>query len=107
MNTQSDVLPESSRESLAIAAAAIPLTRRMYWALRRELWENRAIYIAPLAAAGVALLGFLLTLARLPARMRRASTLGPMELHKLVEHQQFRVDGHDQREVQLRHHAFR
>src|SRR5689334_15701538 len=85
MNTQSDVLPESSRESLAIAAAEIPLTRRMYWALRRELWENRAIYIAPLAAAGVALLGFLLTLAHLPARMRRASTLGPMELHKLVE----------------------
>ena len=85
MNTQSDVLPESSRESLAIAAAAIPLTRRMYWALRRELWENRAIYIAPLAAAAVALLGFLLTLAHLPARMRRASTLGPMELHKLVE----------------------
>ncbi len=78
MNTQSDVLPESSRESSAIAAAAIPLTRRMYWALRRELWENRAIYIAPLAAAGVALLGFLLTLAHLPARMRRASTLGPM-----------------------------
>ena len=85
MNTQSDVLPESSRESLAIASAEIPLTRRMYWALRRELWENRAIYIAPLAAAGVALLGFLLTLAHLPARMRRASTLGPMELHKLVE----------------------
>jgi ABC-2 type transport system permease protein len=85
MNTQSDVLPESSRESLLIASAEIPLTRRMYWALRRELWENRAIYIAPLAAAGVALLGFLLTLAHLPARMRRASTLGPMELHKLVE----------------------
>jgi len=84
MNTQSDVLPESSRESLAIAAAEIPLTRRMYWGLRRELWENRAIYIAPLAAAAVALLGFLLTLAHLPARMRRASTLGPMELHKLV-----------------------
>src|SRR6516164_10551664 len=85
MNTQSDVLPESSRESLAIASAEIPLTRRMYWALRRELWENRAIYIAPLAAAGVALLGFLLPLAHLPARMRRASTLGPMELHHLVE----------------------
>lgn len=85
MSTQSDVLPESSRESLAIASAEIPLTQRMYWALRRELWENRAIYIAPLAAAGVALLGFLLTLAHVPARMRRASTLGPMELHKLVE----------------------
>ena len=26
----------------------------MYWSVRRELWENRSIYIAPLAVAGVA-----------------------------------------------------
>ena len=26
---------------------------------------------------------------------------------RLVEHEQLRVDRHDQREVQLRHHAFR
>jgi len=24
----------------------------MYWSVRRELWENRSIYIAPLVAAG-------------------------------------------------------
>jgi ABC-2 type transport system permease protein len=32
----------------------------MYWSIRRELWENRSIYVAPLAVAGVALFGFLI-----------------------------------------------
>jgi len=32
----------------------------MYWSIRRELWENRSIYIAPLVVAGVVLLGFLI-----------------------------------------------
>ena len=36
-------------------------TRPLYWSVRRELWENRSIYIAPLAAAGVLLLGFLIS----------------------------------------------
>ena len=31
----------------------------MYWSVRRELWEHRSIYIAPLAAAAVFLLAFL------------------------------------------------
>src|SRR5438445_8739676 len=30
----------------------------MYWSIRRELWENRSIYIAPLAIAALALFGF-------------------------------------------------
>ena len=33
----------------------------LYWSIRRELWENRSIYIAPLAVAGVALFGFCLS----------------------------------------------
>jgi ABC-2 type transport system permease protein len=32
----------------------------MYWSIRRELWENRSIYIAPLVIAGVVLIGFLI-----------------------------------------------
>ena len=41
-----------SLESQGIAPAAISATRLMYWSVRRELWENRSIYIAPLAVAG-------------------------------------------------------
>ncbi len=85
MNTQSNALPGTSRESTAVALAEIPLARRMYWALRRELWENRSVYVAPLAVAGVALFGFLVSLFHLPARMRSASSLGPMEQHGIIE----------------------
>ena len=35
-------------------------TRPFYWSVRRELWENRSIYIAPLAVAAVALFGYLI-----------------------------------------------
>src|SRR6266480_2002824 len=34
--------------------------RAIYWSVRRELWENRSIYIAPLAVAAVMIFGFLI-----------------------------------------------
>jgi ABC-2 type transport system permease protein len=61
MNTESNVMPGSSAESQAIAPAAIPETRLLFWSVRRELWENRSIYLAPLGVAGVAVLGFSLS----------------------------------------------
>ena len=42
------------------------VTRPLYWSVQRELWENRSIYVAPLAAGCLMLLGFLLTLRHLP-----------------------------------------
>ena len=59
MNTQSNAVPESF-DSQGIAPAAMSATRPMYWSVRRELWENRSIYIAPLAVAAVMLFGFLI-----------------------------------------------
>jgi ABC-2 type transport system permease protein len=59
MNTQSNTMPESF-DSQRITPAAISATRPMYWSVRRELWENRSIYIAPLAVAAVTLFGFLI-----------------------------------------------
>lgn len=35
-------------------------TRPFYWSVRRELWEYRSIFIAPMAVAGVSVLGFLI-----------------------------------------------
>jgi ABC-2 type transport system permease protein len=85
MNTQANATSESYFEPQATAPPAISATQHLYWALRRELWENRAIYIAPLAAAGVALFGFLLTLIHLPEKMRTASTLSSMQQHERIE----------------------
>ena len=70
MNTQSNAVPESPLGSQAIAPAAMSATRPMYWSLRRELWENRSIYIAPLAVAAVYLLGNMISLIWLPYTLR-------------------------------------
>src|SRR5436190_220334 len=48
MNIQSDAVPNCPVDSQAVAPAALSATRPMYWSVRRELWENRSIYIAPL-----------------------------------------------------------
>ena len=66
MNTQANATFDSYSEPRPAAPAAISNARLFYWSVRRELWENRAIYIAPPAVAAVALFGFLLTLAHLP-----------------------------------------
>jgi len=36
----------------------------MAWSLRRELWEHRSLYIAPLVAAGLALLAFIVQVSK-------------------------------------------
>jgi ABC-2 type transport system permease protein len=80
MNTSSNVMPESSVESQAVATAHIPATRRLYWSIRRELWEHRSIYVAPLAAAAVFLFGFLIAL---PHHMRGVKTLD--QAHQVLD----------------------
>jgi ABC-2 type transport system permease protein len=66
MNIQSNPVPDPPRDAQAIAPAALRATRPMYWSVRRELWEHRSIYMAPLAVAGVYLFGFLISLFWLP-----------------------------------------
>jgi ABC-2 type transport system permease protein len=61
MTTPSNAVP-GSLDSQRLASAALSPTRPLYWSIRRELWENRSIYIAPLGVAAVGLLGFLIGL---------------------------------------------
>ena len=56
----------------AAPAAVLPWTRLFAWSVRRELWEHRALYIAPLAIVGFALFTFLVTSFRLPGAIRAA-----------------------------------
>jgi ABC-2 type transport system permease protein len=67
MSTPSNTVLGSPLESQGTAPAVITASRRMYWSVRRELWEHRSIYIAPLAAAAVFLLAFLTGLTLSPA----------------------------------------
>jgi ABC-2 type transport system permease protein len=66
--------------------AALPPTRPFYWSVRRELFEYRSIYLAPLAIGGVILLGFVFVLVRLPRTMQRAMAMEPMaQRHSLAQ----------------------
>jgi ABC-2 type transport system permease protein len=56
---------------------AVRPTRPLYWSVRRELWENRSVYVAPLASAGVILFGFLISTITLPRRMQALAALEP------------------------------
>jgi len=60
-------------------------TRPFYWSIRRELWENRSIYIAPLIAAGVVLFGFAISIIGLPERRRAALLLDPARQRAAIE----------------------
>ena len=85
MNTQSNTIGESPLEPRIIAPAVIPASRRIYWSVRRELWESRSIYIAPLAIAALILVGFLISTIHLPDKMRAAAALSPLQQHELIE----------------------
>ena len=53
MNTSSNI---ASSRVTAPGYSNTPM-RPFYWSVRRELWENRSIYVAPLIVAVVVLLG--------------------------------------------------
>lgn len=61
-------IPSSSVEQNSAAqtpvrpstTAATSAARTFYWSVRRELWENRSLYVAPLVVAAFALLGVFL-----------------------------------------------
>jgi len=81
MNSASNVMSESLGSN---PPAALSPTRPFYWSVRRELWEYRSVYLAPLAIAGVSLFGFLFVLARLPHTMRSAMALDATHQHEAL-----------------------
>ena len=84
MNTPSNARPQSPLGMQGIAPAVISATRPLYWSVRRELWENRSLYVAPLAAAAMILFGFMIYAIHLPAKVR-AAALDPLLQHELIE----------------------
>lgn len=89
MNRRANDRPETPEAPGTVpAASAAPTggeaTRPMYWSVRRELWESRSIYVAPLAVAGLFLFGFLVSLIQLPGKMRAALALDAMARHESI-----------------------
>jgi ABC-2 type transport system permease protein len=71
----SNSVHEFPLDSPAVAPVAMVETRPMYWSIRREIWENRSIYIAPLLVAAFVMLGALFNTLRLPQRITKLSAL--------------------------------
>jgi ABC-2 type transport system permease protein len=76
--------PANAISEAPITANISPM-RRFYWSVRRELWENRYLYLAPLAVAALIVVGFALGLVHLPDKLRAASALGAMQQRELIE----------------------
>jgi len=83
MTTPPNAMPQSL-ESQPISPPSLSRARLFYWSVRRELWEYRAIYLAPLIAAAVALFGFLISLVGLPHKMRSLAALDLAHQRDLV-----------------------
>jgi ABC-2 type transport system permease protein len=75
--------PSPARESRALPGT-LP-TRPMYWSVRRELWENRSIYIAPLIVAAFEVIGFAISTIGLAERRRAVLLLDPAHQRAAIE----------------------
>src|ERR1700737_2702055 len=84
MNTPPNVPPGPPPDSSVAAQPSLAATDPMYWSIRRELWENRSLTIAPLAVTAFVLFVLLITAFGLPRKMRTLPTLDPAKQHALV-----------------------
>jgi ABC-2 type transport system permease protein len=77
MTSSSDAVPDSGLATPSAAPATISPVQRFYWSVRRELWESRSIYVAPLVVAALFMLGFLISTRSLPRKFLELSALDP------------------------------
>jgi len=57
------------------AQAGASYGRVFAWSVRREIWENRSVWIAPAAASGFVLFGFIISLVRHPHGMDKVAKM--------------------------------
>src|SRR6058998_2768516 len=79
----SETVPESAGVSDPGDRPATP--QPFYWSVRRELWENRSIYVAPIIVAIVVLFGFLVSTIGLPERRREVLLLDPAKARAAIQ----------------------
>jgi hypothetical protein len=85
VNTSSNNTPESSvTTGVSSPGYNSSSTQPFYWSVRRELWENRSIYVAPLIVAVVALFGFLVSTIGMPERRQGALLLDPANQRAVI-----------------------
>lgn len=84
MNTPSNAVPDSPLDLQPNAPAVVSATRPVYWSIRREFWENRYLYIAPVAVSAVFLFGFLINSIHSPGQLRDLVALDSAHKHEHI-----------------------
>jgi ABC-2 type transport system permease protein len=89
MNNSSDTARESAGASDPGYSSAGPAyqsssTQPFNWSVRRELWENRSLYVAPLIVAVVVLFGFLISTIGMPERRQGVLSLDPAHQRAMI-----------------------
>jgi len=82
-------------ESFVAPTTAPRQVQPFYWTVRRELWENRSLWIAPVVAAGVLLLALVISLianaSHLPEGLQALAALSPEKQQKVVNGSYFGI----------------
>jgi ABC-2 type transport system permease protein len=69
MSTLPHTLPETDAAAREARQAPPRRTRPFYWSLRRELWEHRSVYLAPLGVAAFAVVGLVIHGITMPSHL--------------------------------------
>jgi ABC-2 type transport system permease protein len=85
MNKEPNNVPDAPSDGQRNALRLLSATRPFYWSVRRELWENRSIYLAPLIAAAVVIFGYGITAFDLPRLRRNALALESTRMRAAIE----------------------
>jgi ABC-2 type transport system permease protein len=70
-----EAIPQAETQAQPRSAAEIGFARRLWWCFRRELWENRSLYLVPLAVSALILFAFALRLIHVPQMTHLNQTL--------------------------------
>jgi ABC-2 type transport system permease protein len=81
MNTFPNDAAAVANEPRESAPEAVRPTRPFYWSVRRELWEHRWLYLAPLAVAALVLFASVIGAFSLPRKMRSLTAADPAKVH--------------------------
>ncbi len=69
-------------ETTVVQATPISTTQQFYWSVRREFWEHRSIYVAPVAVGLLIFGASTISAFQLPGRV---SALDPAQQHNIIE----------------------
>lgn len=84
MNTSSNGGRDLGVDTPRTAPAPIPRGRLLYWSVRRELWENRFLYLVPLVVSAIVLFASFIHMFGFPGRIRNAAALDPARQHAVI-----------------------